>query len=1385
MQKRDGEFDIQKTFFMTMQTSFTNTGLLSATVSFHNPLNIYYNETLLGNITLPDVNINGGYGSLNTETPFYIEDTDYFSAFSSDMLTFDKFDWTMKGQADVTGVGRTITIDVDKTFSIQGMGGFKDVNIQSFNLPGNDPKGGVLAELGIVMKNPSPIGVQLGNIALQMGYQDANFGVLQADNVTLTQGDNAIQLKGSIKPIQNKVDLDKFSEMLTTYMSGGVAPTYAMGLSASPDSKSPIRWLTNSFHAVKLNAPLFNPNGPIQVLRGINMSSVHMEIDPFNVNEPLVSAPSIMADIKAPFGFNFEIYETSHEIIIGTNKDGPFSTVHVPWTPSQYNNKTGKLQFSIHGANVVALSEKKQIFEAYAKDLSNKKVDAVNLQGVATARAKTPVGDLTLGGIPFQVGPVVPSLSTRLIQYTDLKVLPDTLKTNITGVAVSMINPFPVPLSVLKIASNVTYKGIGIGSINQDISATPFTIPSRSNATSPHLPMNMPLAPAPVAFLLRDLAVESRLNTTTFDALLGMCGLHLPGQQNVSATSDVFKGFDLVNFTMSAMKALKVDLGVQSTLRIGQDVSNMNFTQLGVPVHTDKSIADLIPVIGQSLVQKLIDGAKMDISRVKLYHIHNHKAKVKLKGKITNAGPIDSKLSFPKPLTIHWRGKKLGKLHMPSIDVKADKGAHFNVHAHLHITHENNMEDFAEHLLKKKHFRWHITDKHLSVTALGYTFKDVNLDKHVKLRACKGFKDDVKIHDFDLPSDHKDGGIKLEVWSSIHNQADLGVEADEIGFHVHYKGVYIGPLHTHKEYLKARHKTHVKLHGRILHQDSQDGLDAVSELVDHYVHAKDSHIELKGHYVKGPKGKVRWLTRAIKKLKVKHIKLPGAKHELDLIPHMTLKDAKLDFTDSHYSPPLSSDRTTAEFDNPWGCTVEIKELKMDATLSYNGRDTAKLNLPYVDSYMESRSKVVTSFYDAPLKSINDDSFEDFFKDITEHSRTDFKLRGYVTAYAHTAAGRLKIPDVYFNVETYLDGFNNFDGQCTVSDVKIVGGTPEAIQSTLQVSFYNPSQITAKTGDIYLDAIMDEFNAVIGKVTLPDAKIYPGTNVMSATMDIASTNVPALQQLLSDFMTGAYIPLDVHGTHDSTHVGSLRDAFSTIDLDTSLTGIPANLVSTVQAVITPAALQTGIGETTVTLHNPLDTPVTLRQADVDVFFPVMGEDGEMNDLKIGEIHNISSPCYIPAGESTVCDPWSIQLLATPDQLQIVLHANDTSVNLQQNITVTLGEYPGFTGGFYYWEDHVNTVFDASALNATSPTAATNTTGTANTTNTTVPVGAPVDAPAGAPVDATAVDDTTTTTTPATDSQPISTDASDQITPTNFTEMGEMDDSSDSLSQHNDS
>ncbi|CAO3592900.1 unnamed protein product [Absidia cylindrospora] len=121
--KRD--YDMQKTFYMNMKGSLKNTGPFSASIDFHNPILVYYNNTLLGNVTLPQTSIGGGHGDLDADTPFLIENTDFFASFSKDMMALDSFDWTLKGSCDITALSRTATVNLDKTVSIPGMGGFK------------------------------------------------------------------------------------------------------------------------------------------------------------------------------------------------------------------------------------------------------------------------------------------------------------------------------------------------------------------------------------------------------------------------------------------------------------------------------------------------------------------------------------------------------------------------------------------------------------------------------------------------------------------------------------------------------------------------------------------------------------------------------------------------------------------------------------------------------------------------------------------------------------------------------------------------------------------------------------------------------------------------------------------------------------------------------------------------------------------------------------------------------------------------------------------------------------------------------------------------------------------------------------------------------------
>lgn len=113
LQKRDVDAssikpaaDLNSTFFMAMSSDLKNTGPFPATLHFHNPINVYYNETLLGTMTLPDSNIALGSGHIDAVTPFEIANTTFFALFAKDMLAVETFKWRLKGKLDITALTR-------------------------------------------------------------------------------------------------------------------------------------------------------------------------------------------------------------------------------------------------------------------------------------------------------------------------------------------------------------------------------------------------------------------------------------------------------------------------------------------------------------------------------------------------------------------------------------------------------------------------------------------------------------------------------------------------------------------------------------------------------------------------------------------------------------------------------------------------------------------------------------------------------------------------------------------------------------------------------------------------------------------------------------------------------------------------------------------------------------------------------------------------------------------------------------------------------------------------------------------------------------------------------------------------------------------------------
>ncbi|KAI8071000.1 hypothetical protein BC940DRAFT_365659 [Gongronella butleri] len=1417
-QKRE-TIDIQKQFFMQMDSGLSNTGPFSASINFHNPVNVYYNDTLLGQVNLPDTNIAGGSGNLKADTIFNIQDETFFAAFSKDMLALDSFDWKLSTKADVHALGRSATVNMDKTISIPGMGGFKNVKIQTFNLPSNGPNNtGIAVELGTLMNSPSPISVQLGTINLRIGYQGVNLGNVQGTNVTLSGGDNPINLKGVIQPLTNPADLDKVGQMFSTYVSGGVAQTSAVGLSCAPDGVNTVNWLSSAFTSLTLNVGLQNQGGPLNIIHGVSMGYLDLAFNAQNPYAPSLTAPNVLANFSIPFGFSLDIYEVTQNITLdapasGASQGGNFSQLVVPWVASQSDQKAGKLQFGINQGTLQGISGMEPVFDQYTYDLTASNVYSFNVSGVATTKTSTPIGNITLGGVTFNVGTslhglqflnntpttigavdmtggtqqglllnigvgmgnpsdfsmsvgdvvfnmfagsshvgtaalnnltlqrgqnsvtavatfdpnssqdgknmlasfvegknsstsiagfdkstsiaslvnafkainiqtTLPGLTTQLVQSANLEVLPDSAQTSTVSVAVNMNNPFTAGMAVTKIISAATYKGMPVGNINQDISSNPFVARGKAVSTSQALSMSMNMEPAALALLMRDLAVDAGLDTRPLDALLGMGGFHIQGQQDVSPDPAIFETFNISSFVMQAATKLIVNLNLDTGLQVGDYVTQLAFAQNNVPVKSDWTITRLIPIVGQPIVQAIVNGAKLGFDTLLLSDPTENNAKVQMKGSITNAGPMKATIAFPGPLSVRFQGKQIGTATMPDITTVAGQGAQFDVPSNFVITDGAAMENFAAYMINNPGFEWEIYSDNVAVTALGFTFTGIKMDKFVTIKGCNGFKDDVVINSFNLPSNDPAGGITLTASTTIDNPSQVGFSLQSVNFAAYYKDTELGPLGASPGNFAPAAKSNVNMTGRLIPQTTQEGLDAVTQVFENYLAAKDTLVDVKGVSASGPQGQVQWLTNAFKTLTIQNVIMPGPKEKPTLIPSITMLDMQLDFTKDAWSPSASSTKVQAQLKNPFGFPLGVTQLSMEVDAEVQSHKMAHLSVPTQKATTDQTGIVTTQFSNVPFEVYGGahDLFAGFLTVLTKSANGSFELAGSSNALTQTAIGNLQLNNITFDVTTTMAGLNNFGGQTQILSLVIAGGTKDYVLVNTKVAFNNPSQITIIVGDINFTAKTKD-GSQVGQVFLSNVSIKPGNNTFDAIFHLAgATNV--IGQLFSDYLTNAQVPLTIVGTQDSTKIASLQPAFSSVQLATTMNGIQANLIVGIEVTMTLSGLISKKSTSKVTLRNTFATEYILTGVKAEVFF-----NGASGQFKVGHIDSIPSSCSVPAGGQNTCSQWDVAIDASILQLAEVLVAPKKVLQVQQNITTLVGGSSGYGAAFYYYQNDV--------------------------------------------------------------------------------------------------
>ncbi|EIW52711.1 uncharacterized protein TRAVEDRAFT_134842 [Trametes versicolor FP-101664 SS1] len=835
----------------------------------------------------------------------------------------------------------------------------------------------------------------------------------------------------------------------------------------------------------------------------------------------------------------------------------------------------------------------------------------------------------------LNISAVLPALQTKLLNSASLEVLSTTGRENNTAHAtVSLANPFTAGLLITHVASNVSFRTIHLGTIQ---TPTNFSSPGKATSSSPILDLDLNMDPPSLFTVTRLLAQEAGLGTEQLDMIVALGGyqyLNVDGSASKRGTQldrrvdNATLGFDLPTYVDQAFTKLHSNVVLSAGVMIGEYPTTLQYTQTDVETKTDKSLNNILPVLAQPIVQKIVSGSVLGIETVIIKNIQEKSFGTSLKGSITQAGPFDAKISFPAGLTIEWNGAPIGSINMPDIDIASDVGATFEIDANFEVADVDHLTNFTKVMLTEESFDWIISGSNLSGactnTCPGISVPGIELsNKGVTLKGMNNLKNGVLIETFDLPNNDPAGGIHLTLQTNVTNPSQVGVELSSIAFQNFFGDINIGPVASMKGFTLAPQSTvALPLTGRLIPQSDQAGLDAVSTIFNRFIHAQDSNVTVRGDSA-GPTD-VTWLNEGIKSLEVQTV-LPN-RGQLEIIKSISLNELDLRFSeDTAFGPATSSDDTTAAFTLPFDFPINIVALEQNITVGTGGNDFAQLIIPKGPSTTEVEQRIIhLNFSNVPFAVLDgqDDTFEQFLSTTATSKAAQMQLAGVANTDADTAVGLLSLSDIAFSVTTSIAGLQGLNTRpALVSTLDVNRGFADHLLIKANSSLFNPSNITLGNGSYSLRTPYPDVD--VGTMWSSNLVIIPGN--ASYAIDVLykpqGSAVASGQKMLENYLQGVVSATTIQGSTDSTPIESLQLAMSNIRL--SPVNIPAlhqNLITTASLIFPTDIVKTGIAQTSFSLDNPFTASINLLEVTATATF------GSLTLGKIDHVDRSNSPIH---------------------------------------------------------------------------------------------------------------------------------------------------------------
>ncbi|KAI8054090.1 hypothetical protein BDF22DRAFT_768949 [Syncephalis plumigaleata] len=680
----------------------------------------------------------------------------------------------------------------------------------------------------------------------------------------------------------------------------------------------------------------------------------------------------------------------------------------------------------------------------------------------------------------------------------------------------------------------------------------------------------------------------------------------------------------------------------------------------------------LIFVIVPAIAQAAVSAAKMSITSANITNPQEDYFTMQMAGMVTDTGPFDAQIELKDKVRLYYEGVELGRMKMDPLVTKAGVGATIDSSLTFEVTNKEGFGDFAKVMMQKSEFKWSIKGE-ARARAMGITLDGIKLEKEITLKGMQNFPN-VKLKSFDLPSNHKLGGIAMNAEASMDNPSPFGIDLGDLTFDIFYNNLRI--VSANVTGVKITPGTnHMSMMGQLLPQPRAEDRDNLSGMLSNYVTGKPSKTRVVGVEVRPDANSkpISWLQRGFAGTTL-DIVFDGA-GEMKLIQSLELGPMGMDFTAAEpWSPRTSAPNVVARFKMPFGFPVEMKKISQDVTVTEGGVAMATMNVPLTDASGTSASGTMkTGINNVPMNVISSQhgQFSRFVHDLAMGPSKSMGMRGNAVAIVGTAIGDLTIKGVKFEETITIKGLEGLASiPITVDQIIVKGGTTEYLEIELTVTIGNPADLSMSAGDVYFQCFFA--GQLIGRVKLPDLRLKPGPNTIHSTvyfMPQTEAARAAGRKMMSDYVAGVENSIGISGYDQTTNIASLQEALKAIRMTTKMPAMHGvSMIRATRVAIDIGTIFTRKAKGQVDMFNPLDAPIAVLRMDVKMFYKGASLGDLNQDLS-------SNPIMLAPKAVSTSPPITVGFALNLDTIKAAFSmlGGKLYVDVKANIVVRIGGY----------------------------------------------------------------------------------------------------------------